>query len=257
MPSTLLIFRLHPETPVSGEEFTNYLKGLSIAAHALSFGDPEGKGSAFATGTYLPPTSLPVAKPPVPNLETRITQHFEIIEGEITNFFAVATAVIEIPFDIGWNREHGSIDVRLVITRDGKQIVDQQNYYNLPVAPIATATTLKKPNDFPKLQPVGLHLALPAPGQKLATIAAAPADVAPPNFVDLRAAMEKVLAVEAPGSDVGFNDLPIRPGPIGNLTREQCRHIAREIVSDPTTVLAACAEPFVGSDVHALSGCGQ
>lgn len=231
-PYALLIFRLRPETPVSGEEFTNYLKGLSIAAYELRLGDPEGGDWAFATATYLAPTSLPLAQPPVPNPATRITQHFEIIEGEITNFFAVATAVIEIPVDIGRDREYRSIDVRLVITRDGKEIVDQQHYYNLPVAPIPAATTLQKPNDFPKLQPISLHLALPGPGQKLATIAAAPVDVAPPNFADLRAAMEQVFSTEARGPE-GIPHDAVTNG-IANLTREQCRHIAREITSDPT-----------------------
>jgi hypothetical protein len=236
MPSSLLIIRLHPETPVSGDEFTNYLKGLSIAAHELSFRDPEGNGPAFGKATYLAPTLRDLPEPPVPNPDTRITQHFEVIPGEIRNFFAVATAVIEIPKDIGRQFEYRSIDVRLVITRDGKEIVDQQHYYNLPVAPIPTATTLTTPNEFPQLQPISLHLALPAPGQKLATPAAAPVDVAPPSFVDVRDQMKSVLAVEAPGPDFGGPDIPVDPGPgpIAYLTREQCRHIAREITSDPT-----------------------
>ena len=41
MPS-LLVIRLHPIEPVTGDEFTNYLTGLSITAHDLSFTDPTG-----------------------------------------------------------------------------------------------------------------------------------------------------------------------------------------------------------------------
>lgn len=233
MATALIVIRLHPEWPVTGEEFSNYLKGLSIAAHELSFNDSEGNGPAFATATYFAPTLSDLPEPPVPNIETRITQHFEVIPGEIRNMFAVATAVIEIPKDFGWRFEYGSIDVRLVITRDGKEIVHQQHYYNLPAAPVALP---KDPNEFPKLEPITLHLALPAPGQKLATVSSAPVDVAPPSFVDVRAAIVRVLAVEAPGPDFGGPEIPVDPGPgpIANLTREQCRHIAREITTDPT-----------------------
>jgi hypothetical protein len=243
MPQALLIIRLHPETPVSGEEFTNYLKGLSIAAHDLRFGD-EGKGPAFGKATYLAPTLRDLPEPPVPNPETRITQHFEVIPGEIRNFFAVATAVIEIPKDIGWNIEHRALDVRLVITRDGKEIVHKQLYYNvvgqLPPQMSAEAI-LKDPNGFPNLQPVHLHVALPAPGQQLAPTVAEPVelDVALPSFADLRAAMVRVLGVEVPGPDFGLPDevFDPDPGPIAKLTREQCRHVAAEITWDQTTHL--------------------
>src|SRR6185436_12103520 len=143
MPS-LLIIRLHPEAPVTGDEFSNYLKGLSIAVHGLSFSDPDGDAPAFATAAYVAPKlpASPSKDPaPVPNVESRITQHFEIIpdakQKEFTrNFFAVATAVIEIPKDYPWISEYRAIDVRLVITRDGNEIVHKQLYYNLPLAPV-------------------------------------------------------------------------------------------------------------------------
>ncbi len=50
---TLLVIRLHPVDPITGDEFTNYLNGLSIAAHDASFGDPDGSGApAFGPATY-------------------------------------------------------------------------------------------------------------------------------------------------------------------------------------------------------------
>jgi Tc toxin complex TcA C-terminal TcB-binding domain len=238
MAAALLVIRLRPEGPVTADEFTNYLKGLSIAAHELSFSDPEGNGSAFGRAAYVEPTLPPSPSEnpaPVPNAESRITQHFEIIPGakpkeSTRNFFAVATAIIEIPKDIGWLSEYRSLDVRLVITRDGKGIIHKQRYYNVPIgqSQVSVAQMLKNPSDFQKLQPISLHLALPAPGQQFATTAAEPVDVAPPSFVDVRAAMSWVLRAEL-GTDTD-------PGTIGiaNLTREQCRHIAFEITWDST-----------------------
>jgi hypothetical protein len=55
MPS-LLIIRLHPIEPVTGNEFINYLNGLSITAHDLSFIDPAGAATpALGPATYIAP----------------------------------------------------------------------------------------------------------------------------------------------------------------------------------------------------------
>src|SRR6266404_6603339 len=198
---SLIVIRLHPVEPVTGDEFTSYLKGLSIAAHELSFNDLDGSAPAFGTASYIPPKlpASPSKNPaPVPDPKSRITQHFEIIPGAtpknlaMRHFFAVATAVIEIP-DPPKGREYRTADLRLVITRDGSEIVHKQLYYNVP---LAAGPIPKNPNDFPGLQPISLHLALPAPGQQLATIAADPVDVTAPDFVTLRTAMEQVLIAE-------------------------------------------------------------
>lgn len=234
MPQALIIIRLHPEEPVTGDEFTNYLKGLSIAVHELSFRDPEGDGPALGTAAYVAPKlpASPSKNPaPVPDAKTRISQHFEIIPGATAKdsstrgLFAVATAVIEIPKDFPWRSEHRSLDLRLVITRDGKEIVQKQVYYNVPVAQVAVP---KDPNDFPKLQPVTALVSLPALGQQLTHLAGEPVDVSLPNFANLRTAMERVLRAE-----LGTDTNPGTEG-IGNLTRELCRHIAFEITWDPT-----------------------
>jgi Tc toxin complex TcA C-terminal TcB-binding domain len=223
---TLLVIRLHPAEPVTGDEFTNYLTGLSITAHEVSFTDAAGNAPAFGTAAYIAPTlpPSPDTAPPIPNQDpnNRITQHFGINSDPILStfsreFFAVATAVIEIP-DPPTGGEYQTADVRLEITRSGSGIVHKQIYYNVPVAP---APIPADPNDFPGLQPISLHLALPSSGQQLSTTVVVPEDGTAPNFGNLRAAVEAVLNAE-PGSTAGF----------ANLTRQQCRHIAYEIIWD-------------------------
>lgn len=224
MPS-LLVIRLYPVEPVTGVEFDSYLNGLSIAAHRVSFSDPEGVGPAFGAAAYVAPKlpDSPSQKPePVPDAKGRITQHFKVVPAttgrgvSARTLYALATAVVEIP-DPPAGRVYKTADVRLVITRAG-EMVHSQVFYNVPVAP---APLPKSPNDFPKLQPVSLHLALPAPGRRLAPTVAEPSDIAPPSFESLRAAVEQVLAAETGGTAV-----------IADLTREQCRHIAYEIKWD-------------------------
>jgi hypothetical protein len=220
---TLLIIRLHPVEPTTGDDFTSYLNGLSIAAHEVSFSDPDGSASAFGTAAYIAPTLPPSPSPnptPIQDPNSRVTQHFEIVSAGIglfaRNFFAVATAVIEIP-DPPAGGEYRTADVRLEITRNTNEIVHQQIYYNVPVAP---APIPADPNGFPGLQPISLHLAIPS-GEQASPTVILPEDGTAPNFTTLRTAVEDVLNAE-PGSTTG----------IANLTREQCRHIAYEIIWD-------------------------
>lgn len=223
MPS-LLVIRLHPVEPISAADFTTYLNGLSIAAHEVSFNDPDGNGPAFGTAPYIAPALPPSPSAnPTPNQDpnNRITQHFEIVPVGIgvfaRNFFAVATAVIEIPTPPAGG-EFRTADVRLVMTRSGGDVVHKQIYYNVPVAP---APMPADPNNFPGLQPISLHLALPSLGQQLSETVIVPEDGTAPNFGNLRTAVQNVLNAE-PGSTAG----------IANLTREECRHIAYEIIWD-------------------------
>ncbi|MEQ9238017.1 Tc toxin subunit A-related protein [Coleofasciculus sp. E2-BRE-01] len=219
MPS-LLIIRLHPEQPIPGDEFTNFLNGLSIAAHEISFNDPEGSESAFGTATYIAPTLPPFPSPPDPDPNSRITQHFSIIPIEpgvfVRTFAAVATAVIEIP-DPPAGGEYRTADVRLVITRNGNEIAHNQIYYNVPVS---NAPLPGNPNDFQNLQPVSLHLALTSSAQSSPTVIL-PQNGAAPNFAALQTAVEEVLNAE-PGNLAN----------IATLTLDQCRHIAYEIIWD-------------------------
>ncbi|MDZ7363649.1 MAG: insecticidal toxin complex protein [candidate division KSB1 bacterium] len=224
MPS-LLVIRLHPVEPISGDDFTSYLNGLSIAAHEVSFNDPTGSGPAFSTAPYIAPTLPPSPSPnpiPIHDPNNRITQHFRIDPVPLTGdfartFFAVATAVIEIPTPPAGG-EYRTADVRLVITRGGGEIVHKQIYYNVPVAP---APMPADPNNFPGLQPTSLHLALPSPGQQLSETVIVPEDGTAPNFEKLRTAVENVLNAE-PGHTTGIAD----------LAYDKCRHIAYEIIWD-------------------------
>lgn len=225
MPS-LLVIRLHPVEPITGDEFTNYLNGLSITAHDLSFADPTGAATpALGPATYIAPTLPPspsLDPTPVQDPDTRIVQHFSIIPGGIPGdferiFSAVATAVIEIP-DPPAGGEYRTADIRLEITRGGSPIAHKPIYYNVPV--VFPAPSLADPNAFPGLQPISLHLALPSSGAASPTLIL-PEDGTAPNFTVLRTAVETVLNAD-PGSTAG----------IANLTAVQCRHIAYEIIWD-------------------------
>lgn len=226
---TLLIIRLHPEDPVTGDEFTNYLNGLSITAFDLSFADPDGSSApALGPATYIAPT-LPASPSadPTPNQDpnNRIVQHFEIVPAApppgmfARNFFAIATAVIEIP-DPPAGGEYRTADVRLKITRGSRDIVHNQTYYNVPVRAGGLPAT-PDPNDFQNWPETSLHLALPVPGQEVGQTVTVPEDGTAPKFDALRTAVENVLNVE-PGSTAG----------ITNLTFDQCHHIAYEIIWD-------------------------
>ena len=231
MPS-LLVIRLHPVDPVSADQFTGYLNGLSIAAHEISFNHPDGSASAYNPANYKPPISLPpevyIDPTPIPDPNTRITQHFQIGPAttptpppapgmKFRQFFSVATAVIEIP-DPPAGGEYKTADVRLVITRGGKDIIHKQIYYNVPLNP---GPLPLNPNNYQTLPTTSLHLALPAPGQQLNSALTSPEDGTAPNFMNLRTAVENVL-----------NQEPGNTGGIANLTRDRCRHIAYEIIWD-------------------------
>ena len=225
MPS-LLVIRLHPIEPITGDAFTSYLDGLSITAYDLSFADPTGTTTpALEPATYIAPTALPPSTSPDPvpvqDPNTLIVQHFSLIPIPLTvnfirSFSAIATAVIEIPGPPAGG-EYLTADVRLVITRNGNEIAHKPFYYNVPVAP---APIPAEPNDFPALQPISLHLALPSSASASPTVIL-PEDGTAPNFAVLRTAVETVLNAD-PGSTAG----------IANLTAAQCRHIAYEIIWD-------------------------
>lgn len=230
-----IIIRLHPVEPISGDDFTDYLDDLTITAHEASFNDPDASEGAVGAATYIAP-ELPEPSDEhediVPEYapETRIVQHYHAsfdgeVDAYVIRFYAVATAVIEIP-DPPDHGEYQTADVRLVITRGDNDFVHKQVYYNVPVAPGPIPEPVN-PNDFPVISDpsgnpiISLHLALPSPGQQLSSTVIVPEDGTAPNFGNLRTAVENVLTSE-PGDTTG----------IANLTRDQCRHIAYEIIWD-------------------------
>lgn len=226
MPS-LLVIRLHPVEPIAGDDFTKYLNGLSIDAHEVSFSDPAGTGAAFGTATYIAP-NLPLSPSPDPrpgqDPNNRITQHFSTSGPDINGdsareFFAVATAVIEIP-DAPAGGEYKDSDIRLVIKRGANEIVHKQIYFNVAFKPGALPLPAD-PNSFPTFEPISLYLTLASPGQQTSATALLSEDGTAPNFAALRTAVEDVL-----------NREPGNPNVINDLSREKCKHIAYELIWD-------------------------
>ena len=191
MPS-LLVIRLHPVEPISGDDFTGYLNDLTIDAHDASFADPSGDGPVLGSASYIAPNLPPspgVDPTPDQDPDTRIVQHFSLTPVALPNFSrdfaAVATAVIVIP-DPPAGGEFRTADVRLVIRRGANETLHKQIYYNVPVAP---APIPADPNAFAGMEPVGLHLALTSPSQQLGAGALLPEAGTAPNFAALRAAV--------------------------------------------------------------------
>lgn len=221
----LIILRLIPKDPVAAEDFAGYLDGLRIGVHELRLSDPLGTGPETGSAVHVAPNLPPSPGPdPAPGQDTgtRIVQHFGIAPmplggGFVRTMFAVATAVIEVP-DPAPGAEHETADIRLVITRNGGQIVHRRHYYNVPVLNGALPADR---NQIPGLQPTSLHLQLDPPGGGTGTVVSVPEDGSAPGFAQLRAAVEAVLQNE-PGTLAGIAD----------LTLKDARHIAREIIWD-------------------------
>ena len=156
--ASLIIIRLHPDKPISGTDFTNYLNGLTITAHDLSTADSR-VGQNIGSAQYLPPPTL--ATPEIPDPNTRIVQHFTtptpikpVPEPE-----AVATAVIVISEPAGY-QEYIAPDLRIEIKRGADTISDKNFYYNVAIASVAI---IPIPLTFPGLEPTSLYLKLPRP----------------------------------------------------------------------------------------------
>ncbi|WP_226602992.1 neuraminidase-like domain-containing protein [Bacillus cereus] len=199
-----LVIRIHPIEPITGNDFTTYLDGLSISAHEVSFNHPDGTGPEIGSAKYIPPSSPDF-------IDTGIVQH-----QFGNNLFAVATAVIQIPPILpGGEGEYRTADVRLVITRGNSEIVHKQLYYNVPVDNFPIPSD---PNEFQNIKTTSIYLALP----KQSSTFMLPEDGTIPNFMSLRTNVETVLNAE------NVSGLEIT-----NLTPSQCRQIAYEIIWDP------------------------
>ncbi len=238
----LIIIRLHPIEPISAEEFTEYLNDLSITAYELSYDDPTGRDHPGWTAKYYPPSFPPsMADPPIdlptgfsyylnPEVSplqddrSRIVQHYRVRHWDTApplvrvfsiDNYAVATAVIEID-DPSPHSEYQTVDLRLSILRGENELVHNRVYYNVDVVSGSLPDDL---NELKDESVVSLHLALTPLGQQLGPNSLVPEDGTPPDYAILLREIERVLAVE-PG------DLSA----IANLSWNQCRHIANEII---------------------------
>src|SRR5215216_6527406 len=100
----LIVIRLHPIEPVSGNRFKTFLDGLSIEIFDLGMANLPG-GASLGVAQYLaPPTLPPPLNPFGPNPNTDIVQHAGLLEPEPfggEGFQAVATAVLQVPAGAG------------------------------------------------------------------------------------------------------------------------------------------------------------
>lgn len=213
MPN-LIVLRLHPDEPTTAGDFSGYLSNLTIRAFDMTFALPGG--NLIGEARFLPGD---------PN--SRIVQHLKLILNpspppavfQVSQ--AIATAIIELPAGLN---EYISADIRLEMQRGTREIIDKSVHYNVPVIFVPTLPDSTDPFEY-SLLGESLFVALPAPGierdPSLAFVDLAD-DGTPPEFGQLRAAVINVLSEDPQGV---IDDLFL-----ANLTAEQCRHIAYEIV---------------------------
>ncbi|RXV65692.1 insecticidal toxin complex protein [Burkholderia stabilis] len=228
----ILVIRLHPDTPIGGTRFSDFLTGLKISAFDLSVGDPN-VGQHIGDAAFMAP-----AAPPIPDPGTTIVQHYTppIPPLPLTIYAeSEATAVIPITLPAGY-KEYVTPDVRLEISRGGAKIASKLVYYDVNVV---TVGALPAPATYPAIpaSEVGIYLPLPRPlSPGLAQIDLSQGQA--PDFESLKTAVQTVLA-----ADQG-------PVPaITDITPVQATHIANEIIWGPQDPLpAAPASGTTGFD---------
>jgi hypothetical protein len=252
--SKIIAIRVHPKEPCSGDDFTGYLKNLTIKVFDVSL-DNTKEGELIDTAQFLPAHLF----------DKRIFQHIKkkdpppippIVEFEAV---AVATAIIIIPEN---RLEFRTSDIRLEVSRINKVIIDRRIDYNVAITEGTLPDPFDRsnpPNPHPRWNPVdetittdpnyltflsflsdilqtSMYLALPEPGRDLDTDYHHPevayvdnqVDGSPPNFTALKKAVMNVLSNEIevdipPATEYDLNEK------LAALTLNQCRHIANEI----------------------------
>lgn len=195
----LIILRLHPVKPIDGGIFTNYLNGLTITAYDLSFANNKEGNPIGQAARYLPNSN------DLPN--SRIFQHLAPPLNQLNTErqkVAIATAVIELsPTAAGL--EYEKPDIRLQVKRDNVTIIDRVIDYN-----VAVTSDQALPSDLPlelysdqyaDLKPVGVYVALPAPGSEMDLQVEIPTDGSPPEFTKLKAAPQPWAIAFRPAPD--------------------------------------------------------
>jgi hypothetical protein len=238
--ANLIIIRLHPDQPVKGNRFTDYLQGLTITAYDISYAhakrDP-ATATQIGQATYLPggdPNFSDITK-------NQIQQHAaqnmfplpaSLVDVNTGTAEAAATTMIEIQEPAGYTEYPGpapsSPDVLLQISRGGTTITEATVYYNAVTQNAATpATSEGILASFGDPKNTSFYLLLPPPTSNL--LSALPADGSAPDFKSLDDAAKTVLMADPSGA------LP----DLGGLSVDQCRNIAYEIVWGPQPPLPA------------------
>ncbi len=209
----LIILQIHPTKPTTAVLFRDSLKDLTIAVRDLTVANTDGVPLGTASGLADLGEPFDVSK-------QQILQHW-------FDFFGVpvplpsATAIIETkpPPQHPEYPTPTSFDIVLELKRDAVPIGDHAIDYNVqtvqfePLPPNQSAYFPLQASAFVALPPADVsgtltHLDLPADGQ-------------PPNFVDLKRAIDQVLSLD-PGGTGLEQAAPLTPA--------QCRLIASEIV---------------------------
>jgi hypothetical protein len=215
----LIVIRLHPDKPIAGSSFTDYLSGLTIAAYDLSCGDPK-VGKKLGEASWIAPPDP--SQPWLPDPGSGIVQHYTFpppLPPSPPLPEAAATAVIEAGLLPGGYKEYVAPDIRIEITRGGMTLSEKTVFYDVQTVPGPPPAPLAFPG-FGAAD-VALYLTLPRPvAAGLASIELDD-DGAPPNFAALRAAVQAVLAAD---------QQPLPPAVLGGMTPAQARHVAYEII---------------------------
>lgn len=225
----IIVIRLHPEEPTTGTEFSSYLADLKIEAWDVSFAKPK-------VNVNLDPPIGSAAIDANP-AATRIAQHWLPKPGFPPA--ATATAILEITSPPP--TEYADADVVLRVTRGTKLVGVYVAEYNVAVATVGAIPAPAIPpasSPYGALGVTGIDLALPHPNLTIDpndAFVTLPKDGSPPNFDDLKGAVEKVLSQDPGGTPA-----------LTSLTPSQCRHLAYEIawnrhlspLPDPTPDLA-------------------
>ncbi|MFI0366539.1 neuraminidase-like domain-containing protein [Actinomadura sp. 1N219] len=223
---TLIIVRLRPTRPVDGAGFTAALAGLTVEAFDLGFGSTvDGVPLGAASGVF---TSTSVADLTVDLTTTAIVQHFVdtgIPPSPPTTRepAAAATAVIVANPPAG-HPEYPTgtaFDLRLKLTRNGRQVADRRIDFNASVVTVGALPTLL--TDVVELAP-SAYAVLPAVASGAGAHLELPPDGAPPDFASLVGAVNAVLALDpADGRTIAQRT---------TLSAAQARHVAAEIEWD-------------------------
>lgn len=215
----VLVIRLHPDKPTSGENFASYLTGLKIEVRDRSFGDPDGRGADSVLGS----ASYDPADP-----HATIVQHLDALPFVGPAAAATAAIVVADPPAVP---EYLGPDLALTVTRtvggESTPIVVQDLNYDVGLD-AGVLPPVPAPALYAALGPTALYLALPPSPAGLpagTAVVELPTDGSAPPFAAVLKAVEAVLAKD-PG--------PGHPPDIAALTPAQCRHIAREIAFNRT-----------------------
>ena len=230
----LIVIKLTPANPTSGEDFTKYLTNLNIKAFDLSFGEPKiGVLIGHASGAWFPPSDDPTDpglidfSPATPT----IFQHFSFVTinpigpVQVVKREAVATAVIAVRLPSG-HTEYQTADLRLEITNNGRRILDQHVDFN--VAVISDPFSSTNPAHYINLPITSVFFALPDSSLGLDPTVAfvdLPSDGTAPSFKSVFDAANLVLAQDPGG---GGSLAKLSP-----LSAARARQVAREILWNP------------------------